>query len=124
MRLKERTMASSGSENRQRDKKLSARFNDQEAALIKEQADRAGVSVAALIRYAILDQTPLRKSRAPSVNHEDAARLLGSLGQCATALRQAAEAENSEVNAALIEAVHRDLADMRVALFEALGREP
>lgn len=117
-------MAGSGSEIRQRDKKLSARFNDQEAALIKEQADRAGVSVAALIRYALLDQTPLRKSRAPTLNHEQAARLLGSLGQCATALRQAAEAENASVNSALIEAVHRDLAEMRTVLFGALGRQP
>jgi len=117
-------MAGSGSENRKRQITLKARFNDQEAALIKEQADRAGVSVAAVIRYAVLDQTPLRKSRAPTVNHEKAAQLLGVLGQCAAALRQAAEADQNGKNAAQIEAAHRDLAEMRVALFEALGREP
>lgn len=117
-------MAGSGSENRQRQITLKARFNDQEAALIKEQADRAGVSVAALIRYALLAQTPLRKSRAPAIGHAQAAQLLGSLGQCATALRQAAEADNPAVNSALIEAAHRDLAEMRAVLFEALGRQP
>jgi hypothetical protein len=113
-----------GSEKRQRQITLKARFNDQEAALIKEQADRAGVSVASLIRFALLDLSPLRASRRPTVNHEAAAQLLGRLGQCATALRQAAEADNQAINAALIDAAHRDLAEMRVALFQALGREP
>ena len=117
-------MAGSGSENRQRQITMKARFNDQETALIKEQADRAGVSVAALIRFAVLGQTPLRKSRAPTVNHAQAAQLLGRLGQCAEALRQAAVADQDGKNVAQIEAAHRDLAEMRVALFEALGREP
>jgi len=120
----ERIMAASGSEKRERQITLKARFNDAEAALVREQAGRAGVSVASLIRYAVLDQTPLRKARAPTVDHEAAAQLLGRLGQCAAALRQAAEADNKRVNTALIKAAHRDLADMRCALFEALGRKP
>lgn len=91
---------------------------------MREQAGRAGVSVASLIRYAVLDQTPLRASRSPTLNHEAAAQLLGRLGQCAAALREAAGSDNSAVNSALIDAAHRDLAEMRVALFEALGRLP
>jgi len=122
--LIERTMAGSGSEKRQRQIMLKARFNDQEAALIKEQAGRAGVSVASLIRFALLDQTPLRASRRPTIEHETAARLLGKIGQCATSLREAAGADDQGKNDALIEAAHRDLAEMRVALFQALGREP
>lgn len=117
-------MGRSGSEKRQREITLKARFNDEEAALIREQAERAGVSVASLIRFAVLDQTPLRASRRPTVNHEMAARLLAQLGQCATALPQATEADNGAVHAALTEAAQRDLADMRAALFEALGRQP
>jgi hypothetical protein len=113
-----------GSEKRQRQKIHKARFTDEESALIVEQADRAGVSVASLIRFAVLDIPPLRAARGPTVNHEAAAQLLGKLGQCATALRQAAEADNQAINAALIDAAHRDLAEMRVALFQALGREP
>jgi hypothetical protein len=120
--LIERIMA--GSEKRQRQIMLKARFNDQEAALIKEQADRAGVSVASLIRYAVLDIPPPRATRSPTVDHEAAAQLLGRLGQCAAALQQAADAGNPKINSALIDAVHRDLAEMRVALFQALGREP
>lgn len=117
-------MARSGNENRRRQITLKARFNDAEAALVREQADRAAVSVASLIRYAVLDQSPLRASRTPNVNRELAAQLLARLGQCAEALRQAADADNQQINSALIDAAHRDIAEMRTVLFEVLGREP
>lgn len=117
-------MARSGSENRQRQVTLKARFTPAESALIRAQADRAGSSVAAVIRYAVLDQKPLRKSRAPTIDQAVAAQLLGRLGQCATALRQAADAGHADIHATLIDAAHRDIAEMRAALFEALGRLP
>lgn len=117
-------MARSGSENRQRQVTLKARFTAGEEALIRQQATRAGVSVAAVIRYAVLDQKPLRASRSPSVDRELAAQLVGRLGQCAAALRQAAEAGNSPVHAALVEATHRDIGEMRNLLFQALELEP
>jgi hypothetical protein len=124
MRIGGRKMAGSGSENRQRQITLKARFTDMEAALIREQAERAGVSVASVIRFAVLDQKPLRASRQPTLNAEMAAQLLGKIGQLATALRACAEAGGSEQTDPRIEAAHRDLAEMRLALFEALGREP
>jgi len=114
-------MAGSGSEKRERAIQLKARFTEQEAALIKEQAARAGVSVAAVIRHAVLDQRPLRASRRPAIDHEAAVRLLGRLGEVASSLR---EAEISGQNVLLVEAAQRDLSDMRCALFEALGRLP
>ncbi len=118
-------MAKSGSEKRQRQIALKARFTEAEAELIRAQADRAGVSVAALIRYALLNQKPMRKSRAPTVDHEAVAMILGKLGQLSTALKECANAaQQSDSDRAVIDAVHRDLSDMRVALFEALGREP
>jgi len=114
----------SGTETRQRQITLKARFNDDEAALIKEQAARAGVSVASLIRYAVLGQPPLRASRRPTIERETAARILGNIGLLKAALQQAAaDAENPRC-AKEIEAACRDIADMRVALFEALEREP
>jgi hypothetical protein len=114
-------MARSGSDKRQRRIILKARFTEAEAALIAEQAERAGVSVAAVIRHAVLGQHPLRASRQPTVNHEAAARLLGRLGQIATALRGQ---ENGQTRDDRIEAAHRDLAEMRTTLFEVLEREP
>ena len=117
-------MARSGSENRQRRLTLKARFTEAEAALVKEQADRAGVSVASVIRYGVLNQTPLRASRQPAINQQEAARLLGKLGQLAAVLRTYRSFTDDDENAVLLKAAHRDLADMRVALFEALGRDP
>ncbi len=115
-------MAGSGSENRQRQITLKARFTAEEAALIRDQAARAGVSAASLIRYAVLGMPPLRASRQPHMNQEAAAQLIGRLGQIAAGLR--ADVNNHAAIDARIEAAHRDLADMRAALFEALGREP
>lgn len=117
-------MPGSGSENRQRQITLKARFSDDEAALIREQAARAGVPVASLIRYAVLGVPPLRASWEPQINHELAAQLIGRLGQVAAALRASAGTGSSAGVDARIEAAHRDLAEMRTVLFEALGREP
>jgi hypothetical protein len=117
-------MAGSGTETRQRQITLKARFTEEEAALIQEQAERAGVSVASVIRYAVLGQAPLRASRQPTVNVELAAQLVGKIGQLATALREFAKADEPRKADARIEAAHRDIADMRTALFIALGLEP
>jgi hypothetical protein len=116
-------MADSGSENRKRQNILKARFTDQEAALVREQADRSGVSVAALIRYALLDQTPPRASRQPPANRKEISRLIGTLGEVTQALKDATDTGDQARLTAQIDATHRDIADMCFACFEALGRE-
>lgn len=117
-------MARSGSGRRQRQKTLSARFNEQEAAAVRELADRAGTSVAFLIRDRLLLGPQPRAVRRPTVNHEMAARLLGELGRIAETLRAASAADTEHQYRALIAAALRDLAEMRVVCFEALGRTP
>ena len=57
-------MAGSGTDKRQRQETLSARFNDEEAQAVRLKADRAGISVASLIRASVLD-LPLPDARAP-----------------------------------------------------------
>ena len=79
-------MSRSGSDIRQRGETLSARFNDQEADAVRQMADRAGTSVASVIRYAVLNQPIPRATRRPTVNHEMAARVLGELGRVARSL--------------------------------------
>ena len=74
-------MPGRGSENRQRQIVLKARFTEEEAALIKAQADRAGVSVASLFRYAVLSQNPPPSSRTPPIDRVQAAQLIPSLCQ-------------------------------------------
>lgn len=117
-------MARSGSENRQRQITLKARFNEQEAALVKAQADAAGVSIAGLIRYALLDQTPIRATRTPPLDREFAARILAVLGPLAFYMKEARAQGNHAHLSELIIAAQRDLSEMRTVLFSALGREP
>lgn len=115
-------MATSGSEKRERKRTMSVRLTDGEAAFIKACANAAGVSVSAYVRHAALHVKPLRKSRTPPVDRTAAAQLLGQIGLLATTLRDATERADQAEIAAVIEAVHRDLAEMRTVLFEALGR--
>lgn len=112
-------MAGSGSENRHRSVTLKFRATEQEAALIREQAGRAGVSVAAALRYAALNMQPLRASRNPSLDRQEICRLTGALGALAQALR---EAQITGVSPLAIEAMQDDLAELRAATLEALGR--
>ena len=116
-------MAGSGSETRQRQVVIRTRVTDAEAGLVQEMADRAGVSVAALIRFMLFDQKPLRASRTPPMDRKLAARLLGELGRVSSGLRNHG-GQTCSCDAELISAAQRDIADMRVALFQALGREP
>jgi Mobilization protein NikA len=117
-------MTRSGSEKRQRTVSLSVRLTPEEADLVRANASRAGVSVAGLMRYALLAQSPPRASRQPPLGRQDAARILGMLGRLAGALHEASRTAGARASHAEIEAAHRDLADMRAALFEALGRQP
>lgn len=114
----------SGSENRQRTIALSVRLTPDEAALVQETAGRVGVSVAGLIRYALLQSSPPRASRVPTLGKEEAARLLGTLGMLAVALKEAAGTGGAGFDTARVNAMQSDLADMRAALLEALGRSP
>lgn len=117
-------MPNSGSETRQRTVTLSARLTPAEAELVRSQANRAGVSVAALIRHALFNQSPPRAARQPTVDRQQIAQLIGQLGLLKAALKDTAERGTSDHCNALIDAAFRDLADMRAALMEALGRLP
>ena len=117
-------MSRSGSDIRQRGETLSARFNDQEADAVRQMADRAGTSVASVIRYAVLNQPIPRATRRPTVNHEMAARLLGELGRIAQALRDAGGSGRVDPKDPHVAAAFRDLAEMRTVCFLAMGREP
>jgi hypothetical protein len=120
----EGVMSRSGSDTRQRETTLSARFNSQEADAIRVMADRAGTSMASVIRGAVLNAPVTRAVRRPTVNHEMAARLLGELGRIAETLRSAAAAGRVDPRDPHVSAAFRDLAEMRTVCFLAMGREP
>ena len=113
-----------GSDTRQRQTTLSARFNEQEAEAVRLMADRAGVPVASFLRAAALNQPVPQAVRRPTVNQQMAARLLGELGRIAEALRTASSAGTVDPANPHVAAALRDLAEMRTVCFEAMGRTP
>jgi uncharacterized protein (DUF1778 family) len=114
----------SGTENRKRSVSISVRLSPEEAALVRQAADRAGCSVASLIRSAMLEGRVFREPPSRAFSPEDIARLLAAIGPIRAALEEAASCGNVAVNQALLEAACADLADMRALLFEASGRLP
>lgn len=114
-------MAQSGSESRHRRHIIQTRLSEEEVALVRARAERAGISLSALTRHALLGTPPLRASRRPSIDRQEVCRMIAQLGVLAQALRDAGTAEG-EVPAAVIEAAHRDIADMCHACFQALER--
>jgi hypothetical protein len=71
-----------GTEIRQRKIVLTARFNDAEAAAIRERADRHGQSVGGLIRKALeLDELAMATIRRPPANSKAVALFLGAQGK-------------------------------------------
>jgi hypothetical protein len=63
-------MSRRGADNRQRELTLPARLNEREAEAIRQMADHAGVSVAAVVPGAVLNAPIPRAARRPRVNHE------------------------------------------------------
>ena len=115
-----------GTEKRQRNTVLAGRFNDQEAAAIKEMADGRGLSVASLIRHATLNVPPPRRALPrPQVETQLLVGVLGELGKIGSNLNQLTKYANmGRVLEASIEAVARDLLELRLPLLQALGKEP
>ena len=112
----------SGSETRKRSLRLSVRFNDQEASAVRQTAQATGQSVGSLIRQAALNAAP---TRAPALDRQLAAKLLGQLGKIGSNLNQLAkEAHLGRYRADSIELNLRDLTELRLPLLQALGREP
>lgn len=116
-------MAASGSERRQRTAQLVARFNEAEAAAVLARADNAGVSVAALIRHAVLHEDPPPRSRRPPADRRELAQLLGAVGRIGANVNQLAHRANAGgwPEARLIEQARDDIRWMRATLMRALG---
>ena len=114
----------SGSDKRKRTKTWSVRFTPQEAEQVKAIADRSGLPVAALLRQNLLDAPPPRAARKPTVNHKAVAKLLGQLGKIGSNLNQLTKHANAgRYQENSIELALRDLAELRTACLQALGRE-
>lgn len=113
----------SGSDKRHRGVTLSARFSVEEAAAVREAADRAGLTVASLLRASVLDEDmrPRASRRAP-VSTATLSRILLALGPIADSLREiAAKPEIAPHTPDLTEAFGQ-LGDLSVTCLQLMGR--
>lgn len=84
-------------------------------------ADRAGLKPAAFCRSQALDEPPPRAARTPTASQTEVARLIGQLGALQDKID---DLKLSDPEHILLDAIQRDLSDIRIAAFEAMGRKP
>ena len=119
-------MAKRKSEKRDRDKRLTVRFNNQEYLALQEYADRAGLSLSGFLRHTTLQTKPPRQSYRPVKDHEKLALLLASIGRIGNNLNQLAYVANtgSWPEHHNLEQACADIREVRDMLIQALGKEP
>ncbi len=117
-----------GSEKRKRNKLAHVRLSDEEHALLKSAADKTGLALGAYLRAAALDSPGPRAARKPPIRRQELVRLLGQIGKLGSNVNQIARALNTgddpyglvdDMKAASVE-----VAEMRAAILQALGRSP
>ena len=121
------TRKKSGSERRERKRIIGVRVTDDEMAEITAEAERSGLTVASYARSVLLSAPAPRARRRPSIEAEALGRLLGDLGKVGSNLNQIAHHMNAgrnEVSPAAMEAALTEVADIRAAILEAMGRKP
>jgi len=95
-------------------------FTTIENALLMTQVELAAVSISTYLKCAALDFPLPRAARRPTTNHEEVARLLGELGRLSDAFRNAQNLADPDA----AETALRDLSELRLLCFDALGRKP
>lgn len=95
-------------------------FSPLENALLMTRVELANISISAFLVSSALNHPLRRAVRRPTSNHEDVALLLGRIGQLATAFRNASTLADPQA----VETALRDLSELRLLCFIALGRMP
>ena len=117
-----------GSERRQRGRRITIRLTEAERAALDSAAERAGLSLGSHIRKVLLEAPLPRQARRPPIEKMELARLLGHIGKIGSNINQLAREVNSDGTDAFdridFQTASDDLAAMRTALMEALGRSP
>jgi hypothetical protein len=115
----------SGSEKRQRNKRSTPRFTEEEFNRIAAKADNAGLGFAAYLRAAALDgDAGPRAQRRPPADHKALREILGHVGRIGNNVNQIARALNAGDAAKLpdLQEALQAYLDIRNAIFEALGK--
>jgi HAMP domain-containing protein len=105
---------------------ISFRCTAKDHTVINTTATRVGLSVGAYLRALALGSAGPRAVRRPPVERKELARLLGHLGKVGSNLNQLAHAYNrdgSVPGADELNAMRRQVGELRDALIRALGRD-
>jgi hypothetical protein len=87
----------SGSDKRQRNRRISLRYTDDEFNRIAAKADRAGLAVAAFLRASALDgDAGVRARRRPPADHKALRQLLGECARVGNNINQIARRLNAD----------------------------
>jgi hypothetical protein len=115
----------SGSETRQRHHVVRLRLTDAEQAELSARAERAGLAVGAYLRQQALGGSGPRARRRLPADAAALLQLLGQVGRIGSNINQLAHAANAGgwPSALLIESAAQDVADMRAAIRQALGKD-
>lgn len=108
-----------------RDKPLRIRVTASELEDMEARAERAGLSLGAFVRAAVLGSAGPRAVRRPTVDREQLALLLGKIGNLAGNVNQIAKfcnATRTPADARMLDGMKADIAAMRDELMKALGR--
>ena len=108
------------SKNQTRLVRHTACFTTIENALLMTQIELAAVPISTYLKCAALNFPLPRAARRPTTNPEEVARLLGELGRLSTAFREAQDLTDHDA----AETALRDLSELRLLCFDALGRKP
>jgi hypothetical protein len=117
----------SGSDKRQRNKRINFRVFDDEFNKIAAKADRSGLTLGAFMRAAALDgDSGPRAQRRPPADHKALRQILGEIGRIGNNINQMARALNSgdKLSRSDMEEALRACLDIRKKIYEALGKNP
>lgn len=110
-----------------KDRRVIMRCTGQQLAVLDQAATRAGLSIGAFLRATALGAPGPRAVRRPPVETAQLACLLGQIGKVGSNINQlSAHAHRVQSVPVLSELrlMRRDLAMMRIATLNALGRRP
>lgn len=115
----------SGSEKRQRNKRSTPRFTEDEFNRIAAKADDAGIGFAAYLRAAALDgDAGPRAQRRPPADHRALREILGHVGRIGNNINQISRSLNSgdALNIPELREAIGAYLQIRNAILEALGK--
>jgi Mobilization protein NikA len=114
----------SGSETRQRTKRLTVRFTAAELAEIEGAAARAGLAIGSHVRAVLLTGPAPRAVRSPSVDRKALAQALAFLGRLGSNVNQIARVLNygERHDPPALDRALSEITELRNMLMAALGR--